>query len=175
MIFATTGTHPQPMERLVVWLDEWAEECQEEVVVQMMHTQATPKHLTLVTCVTPQRWRELVQGARVVISHAGPASLFEIQGLGKTPVVVPRSASFDEHVDDHQERYAKTLGPDVPVVWTRHALRDRLVEPPAPCLVPDRSQLQREASAAVEGCTARAVSTASIGVLGRTLRTCFWR
>ena len=24
MIFVTTGTHDQPMDRLVTWLDEWA-------------------------------------------------------------------------------------------------------------------------------------------------------
>jgi len=175
MIFATTGTHDQPMDRLLEWLDEWAAESGEEVVVQVMRTDMVPQKVKRVSCVEPQRWRTLVRQARVVVTHAGPASIFEVQELGKTPVVVPRSAALGEHVDDHQERYAATLGPLVPTVSTREELWASLQTPPPSRDAHDRSALQRTASLAAKELTIGLARTAGIGRLARIARACCWR
>ena len=50
-----------------------------------------------------------VQRADVVISHSGVGSAIRVLELGKTPVLVPREARFNEHVDDHQRQISEHL------------------------------------------------------------------
>ncbi len=51
-----------------------------------------------------------VEEADLVISHAGIGSTLMALQAGKSPVVVPRRASFNEHVDDHQLEILEALG-----------------------------------------------------------------
>jgi UDP-N-acetylglucosamine--N-acetylmuramyl-(pentapeptide) pyrophosphoryl-undecaprenol N-acetylglucosamine transferase len=50
-----------------------------------------------------------IRAADVVISHAGAGSALTALNCGKKPVLVPRSAALDEHVDDHQYEVADEL------------------------------------------------------------------
>ena len=52
---------------------------------------------------------ELVEQARIVITHGGPSSFIMPLQIGKIPVVVPRQKRFEEHVNDHQLAFAKAL------------------------------------------------------------------
>src|SRR5207249_4868749 len=47
--------------------------------------------------------------ADVVIAHAGIGSAIAALEAGKCPILVPRSASHAEHVDDHQRQIAGEL------------------------------------------------------------------
>lgn len=49
--------------------------------------------------------REIAE-ADVVITHAGVGSVLSCLESGKVPVVLPRSAGRQEHVDDHQREFA---------------------------------------------------------------------
>ena len=49
---------------------------------------------------------ELVEKARIVITHGGPSSFLMVLQKGKIPIVVPRQKQFDEHVNDHQVEHA---------------------------------------------------------------------
>jgi hypothetical protein len=51
----------------------------------------------------------LIRLADVVVLHGGPASIMEVRGLGKLPVVVPRDPRYGEHVDGHQLRFARRM------------------------------------------------------------------
>jgi UDP-N-acetylglucosamine transferase subunit ALG13 len=53
--------------------------------------------------------REWVRSADAVVAHAGVGSAMTLLGSGRTPVLVPRSATRGEHVDDHQEQLAQEL------------------------------------------------------------------
>ena len=44
----------------------------------------------------------MIQKARIVITHGGPASFIMALQEGKTPIVVPRMSKYNEHVNDHQ-------------------------------------------------------------------------
>lgn len=44
----------------------------------------------------------MMQKARIVITHGGPASFIMALQEGKTPIVVPRMSKYNEHVNDHQ-------------------------------------------------------------------------
>jgi UDP-N-acetylglucosamine transferase subunit ALG13 len=50
-----------------------------------------------------------IRAADVVIAHAGTGTALTSMRLGKRPVLVPRRARFDEHVDDHQLQTAELL------------------------------------------------------------------
>jgi UDP-N-acetylglucosamine transferase subunit ALG13 len=50
-----------------------------------------------------------IESADAVIAHAGAGISLTILGLGKVPLLVPRSAVHREHVDDHQHEIASAL------------------------------------------------------------------
>lgn len=47
--------------------------------------------------------------ADIVVAHAGVGSVVQAHSHGKLPVIAVRSASHDEHVDDHQSQLADWL------------------------------------------------------------------
>ena len=111
MIFVTVGTHEQPFNRLVKYIDELKEKrfIEEEVIIQTGFSTYEPKYC---------KWRKLfpyqdmlknVEEARIVITHGGPSSFIMPLQIGKVPIVVPRKKEFDEHVNDHQVEFAKTV------------------------------------------------------------------
>ena len=48
-------------------------------------------------------------GADIIITHGGPASFMKALELKKIPIVVPRQAQFDEHINDHQVEFVKLV------------------------------------------------------------------
>lgn len=54
-------------------------------------------------------FEEAIVQADVVIAHAGTGTALTCLQLGKRPILVPRRATHDEHVDDHQEQTADYL------------------------------------------------------------------
>ena len=57
---------------------------------------------------TPQMV-ENVRGARIIITHGGPASFIMPLQEGKIPIVVPRQLQFNEHVNDHKVEFARAV------------------------------------------------------------------
>lgn len=53
--------------------------------------------------------RQRIADADLVIAHSGIGSAITALELGKRPVLLPRRASFDEHIDDHQQLIASEL------------------------------------------------------------------
>lgn len=51
-------------------------------------------------------FEEAIRSADIVITHAGVGTILQSLEMGKYPVIVPRSKSHDEHVDDHQFQIA---------------------------------------------------------------------
>lgn len=109
MIFVTVGTHEQPFNRLVEYMDKWAESHDEEVVIQTGFSTYEPKHC---------RWQKLfpysemiknVEKAHIVITHGGPSSFIMPLQIGKIPIVIPRKHEFDEHVNDHQVDFCEKV------------------------------------------------------------------
>lgn len=111
MILVTLGTHPQPMDRLVQKLDELvaSREISDHVVVQVAALGYRPRHLEVLPVIPYAQLVDLIERADAVVCHAGPATLAIVRLAGKVPVVVPRSRTQGEHVDDHQEFYGRRL------------------------------------------------------------------
>ncbi len=102
MIFVTVGTHEQPFNRLIEYMDKWAAEHVEEVVMQTGFSTYNPVYCKWSKLFPYQEMVKKVDEARIVITHGGPSSFIMSLQIGKIPVVVPRKADFNEHVNNHQ-------------------------------------------------------------------------
>lgn len=110
VIFATLGTHGQPMERLTEALGQVSRELPSLAPFLIQHgaTQC-PQGWDGEEFLAPPRMQEYVAAADIVITHGGPATIEHVRASRKIPVVVPRRARFGEHVDDHQVWYCRKL------------------------------------------------------------------
>lgn len=102
MIFVTVGTHEQAFNRLVEYMDKWAGEHDEEVIMQTGFSIYEPKNCRWSKLYPYSEMVEMVDKARIVITHGGPSSFIMPLQIDKIPIVVPRKKEFDEHVNDHQ-------------------------------------------------------------------------
>lgn len=109
MIFVTVGTHEQPFNRLVEYMDKWAAEHDEEVIIQTGFSTYEPKHCEWSKLYPYSQMVEFVDKARIVITHGGPSSFIMPLQVGKTPIVVPRKKEYDEHVNDHQVDFSNQV------------------------------------------------------------------
>lgn len=109
MIFVTVGTHEQPFNRLVEYMDKWSMNHDEEVVIQTGFSTYEPKHCQWSKLYSYKTMIEMVDKARIVITHGGPSSFIMPLQIGKVPIVVPRKHEFDEHVNDHQVDFCQKV------------------------------------------------------------------
>lgn len=111
MIFVTVGTHEQPFNRLVKAIDDLVENgtIKEDVIIQRGYSTYEPKHCKYYNLISWEEMQKYNKEARIIITHGGPASFIDVLSLGKTPIVVPRQAKYNEHVNDHQLEFARQL------------------------------------------------------------------
>lgn len=111
MIFVTVGTHEQPFDRLIRWVDELKRTgvIQEEVVLQTGYSQYEPMHCQWSRFFPYETMLDYTAKAHIVITHGGPASFILPLQMGKPPVVVPRRQDLGEHVNDHQVEFVQAL------------------------------------------------------------------
>lgn len=111
MIFVTVGTHEQPFNRLVKCVDDLKKEgiITEKVVIQTGFSTYEPKFCKWQKLFPYQEMLQLVDKARIVITHGGPSSFIMPLQIGKTPIVVPRRHEFNEHVNNHQVEFARNV------------------------------------------------------------------
>ena len=111
MIFVTVGTHEQPFNRLIQKVDELKRDgvITEVVVIQTGFSTYEPQYCEWHKLIPYKEMIKNVEGARIVITHGGPASFIMPLQIGKTPIVVPRQHQFNEHVNDHQVEFAHNV------------------------------------------------------------------
>lgn len=116
MIFVTVGTHEQPFNRLVEYMDKWAEKHDEEVIIQTGYSTYKPVNSKWKKLYSYNEMNELFKEARIVITHGGPSSFIIPIQLGKIPIVVPRKKEFNEHVNDHQLTFCKQVAERMEII-----------------------------------------------------------
>ena len=111
MIFVTVGTHEQPFNRLVEEVDrlKGAGEIDDEIIIQRGYSTYEPKYCKFYDLIPWEEMQKYNREARIVITHGGPASFLDVLALGKVPIVVPRQAQFNEHVNDHQIEFCREV------------------------------------------------------------------
>lgn len=128
MIFATVGTQGQ-FDRLIRTIDEWAGvNGRTDIFAQTGPSDYRPRHIRTERFIDATEFRERVEAASLVISHAGMGSIITALELGKRIIVMPRRASFGEHRNDHQLATAKRFAEQgaIMVVFSEQELIDRL-------------------------------------------------
>lgn len=122
MIFATIGTHEQPFNRLIEYIDKLKKDglITEDVIIQTGFSTYEPKYCKWSKLLPYKEMEKNVKDAHIVITHGGPASFIMPLQIGKTPIVVPRQYQFGEHVNDHQVDFVKAvserMGSIIPVI-----------------------------------------------------------
>jgi UDP-N-acetylglucosamine--N-acetylmuramyl-(pentapeptide) pyrophosphoryl-undecaprenol N-acetylglucosamine transferase len=110
LIFLSLGTHRQPFDRALDLVIPFARD-RDRLVVQYGHT---PPRLE-----TPDvEWHQYLPleamvshmtASEAFICHAGVGSILTALSAGVVPVVLPRQIPRREHVDSHQEAFAREL------------------------------------------------------------------
>lgn len=102
MIFVTVGTQ-LPFDRLVSAIDAWAGRTgRRDVLAQIGPSQLRPQFIEHRPFLSPTEFSRHFATAELVIAHAGMGSIISAMSQGKPLLVMPRSASLNEHRNDHQ-------------------------------------------------------------------------
>ena len=108
VIVGLTGTGP-PFPRLLEGLAAYARlHPQQEIWVQHGTSKLLPP-LTGEELVPRTLLLERMRRADVVVSHAGCGSISDAFRCAHVPVIMPRRAKYDEHVNDHQLELVEAL------------------------------------------------------------------
>jgi UDP-N-acetylglucosamine transferase subunit ALG13 len=111
MILILTGSHYIPFDRLLNYLKSYLKRNpKEEIVIQAGESKIVVPGAKKVSYIPHKDLIKLIKKARVVVTHAGPATILEILKFSQCrPIVVPRRKKFFEHVSDHQWYFASYL------------------------------------------------------------------
>jgi UDP-N-acetylglucosamine transferase subunit ALG13 len=131
LIFVTVGTHEQPFDRLIKEVDRLIRSgvIKEDVFVQRGIGSIVPRNCQSAEVIPHDDMMEKVAKARVVITHGGPGSIMLPLPMGKVPIVVPRQAKFNEHVDNHQVDFTRRLEREKKIiaVYEIETLEDKII------------------------------------------------
>jgi len=135
-VLVTVGTDHHPFDRLVGWIDTWATLHPATKSLVQRGTSTAPEGCRSVEYLPFEGLRRAIDGASVVISHGGPATIMDVRAAGRLPVVVPRRPDLGEHVDAHQVRFCRWMAGRGQVLLaedeaTLHRLLDDALASPA--------------------------------------------
>lgn len=109
MIFVTVGAQ-MPFDRLIATIDRWAGAAgRRDVFAQIGETDLVPEHLTWAARLDPIEFREKIDAAELVISHAGMGSILTALEHNRPILVFPRRGALRETRNDHQVATAEWL------------------------------------------------------------------
>ncbi|WP_091348067.1 glycosyltransferase [Micromonospora rhizosphaerae] len=104
------GTDVHRFDRLIGWLERWWT-ARSEVRLVLQYGSSNPPNLPdAVPFLAHDELQRAIVEATVVVCHGGPATITEARRSGHLPVVVPRDPTRHEHVDNHQQLFARRLG-----------------------------------------------------------------
>lgn len=151
-IFVTVGFENFPFDRLVQVIDQSVQNklIPPPTMVQTGHSAYEPRFCPWKRFLPFDHFLAYLEGADIVVCHAGVGTTLLALSRGKVPILFPRQAKYHEHVDDHQKEFVGKMvelgkvlaafeGPDlIRLVQNYHALipplESRLSLSRVPCL-----------------------------------------
>jgi UDP-N-acetylglucosamine transferase subunit ALG13 len=111
MIFVTVGNSIKGVEfyRLIRKIDEIAGELKEEVVAQIGFIEEHPKNMKWFPYLNFMEILKYFENASMIIGHGGVGTVINAITYKKPLILVPRSSTQGEHIDDHQLELARQL------------------------------------------------------------------
>lgn len=127
-LLVVVGTDYHKFDRVISWVDEWVAGHEVEWAIMQHGASAAPVHAQGHSLIPHDQLQRLMSTASVIVTHGGPATIGEVRRYGLRPVVVPRDPQLAEHVDGHQQRFARRMGQESIVVLceTQDALNGAL-------------------------------------------------
>lgn len=140
-VIVAVGTDHHPFDRMIRWIDSWAAAHPNVSVLVQRGTSAPTERCPSVDLLPHPELCERFSRSVAVVSHGGPSTVMDARMAGRLPIVVARNPVFDEHVDDHQMRFAQHLARhDLAIVVdeeaTLHKAIDRAIADPEAFAVP---------------------------------------
>lgn len=110
-IFVVLGTQKFQLNRLIKLLDELVGDGRLEipVVAQIGHSNYVPKNYSYHRFSDKAEFAKHLSDADLIITHGGVNSIMTALSYNKSTIVYPRLAKYGEHVDNHQQEFAKSL------------------------------------------------------------------
>ncbi|MDQ6935276.1 MAG: glycosyl transferase family 28 [Actinomycetota bacterium] len=108
-VFVAVGTDVHPFDRLVGLMDEWGSAHPEALCFVQYGTSTAPSRCDGADFLPHEELSERIRDADIVVTHGGPATITEVWAAGRVPLCMPRDPAFGEHVDGHQQRFARSL------------------------------------------------------------------
>lgn len=111
MIFVTVGTQPNGFLRCLKEVEQLIDKfgITEEVVAQIGNTDFETDKFKTIRFTGENEFKEYIQKASIVISHAGSGALFNSIKAGKKVIAMARLHDFNEMADNHQTELVKKL------------------------------------------------------------------
>ncbi|MEJ7584573.1 MAG: glycosyltransferase [Acidimicrobiales bacterium] len=136
-VLVSLGTDHHRFDRLVDWVDHWvaAHPGRARCMAQVGTSKPSATGVTH-ALLSPADLAAEMAAANAVVCHGGPGTIMDARRAGVEPIVVPRSGRLGEHVDDHQERFARWMAAHDRLVATDetdlHRLLDRALTTATP-------------------------------------------
>lgn len=108
-VLVSVGTDHHPFDRLVDWAERWAVAHPEDSVVVQHGTTRAPSGVEHAELYSRDEMRAQLERADVVVISCGPGGVMDVRSTGRVPIVLARRADLGEHVDDHQQSFARHL------------------------------------------------------------------
>jgi UDP-N-acetylglucosamine transferase subunit ALG13 len=108
-VLVLVGTDVHPFDRLLGWVENYTARGLVTWTIQSGSSRET-KLAGGSPFLDRAQLATALETAHVVICHGGPATITEARRAGHKPLCVPRDPKQGEHVDDHQQRFARRLG-----------------------------------------------------------------
>lgn len=109
MIFVTVGFDHRGFERLVKRMDYIAGQIDEEVIMQIGHTQYCPKNASFFKFIDDDDMFTHYKNARLSVIPAGAGTILNLLNLKRPFILVPKLKIFKEIIDDQQLELATFL------------------------------------------------------------------
>lgn len=102
MIFVTVGSQ-LPFDRMIQAVDEVAPLLQgKEVIAQVFGMKYQPKNIRTLDYIEPKDFKNYVESAELIISHAGTGTILSVAQMEKPMIVFPRLGKLKETRNNHQ-------------------------------------------------------------------------
>ena len=111
MIFVTVGTQPNGFLRCLKEVEALIDkyDITEEVVAQIGNTDFQTDKFKTIPFTGENEFKQYIQNASVVITHAGSGAIFNSIKAGKKVIAMARLHDFNEMADNHQTELVKKL------------------------------------------------------------------
>ena len=111
MVFITLGTQGNQFQRCLKMVEDLIDTLHpnQEFIAQLGNTKFQSDKIKCLDYVSETEFKELIDKADVVISHAGSGALFSTIQKGKKCIGVARLKKYHEMLNDHQTELVRKL------------------------------------------------------------------